>query len=265
MGELKRPPITEAWIAFSFGDGDSTAWEHKNAFRFLETLASEFVGPEFDFVQTDTIQIVSRTTTGIPNEIRGKTEVDRVRIRDQSGRKWLEVGKNDLRFGFTRGEADYPGFTSLRDVAFGFLNRHVDQFGWREIRRVGLHYVDLVEIPAGIDGQLQIEDFFRVHPKLPGSPFDPVEKFSIRLAFRGGDQRDRVSMHLGSELGGRADIENQGLYRFRLEWHSDCQEIDTSDTDAIVLRLNEAHTNLYTCFGACFTPVGWGLFQPTAE
>lgn len=262
MGELKRPPITEAWIGFSFGDGDSTSWDHKVALGFLETLAPEFVEHEFELAQTDTIQIVGRTSTGVPKEIRGQTTVERVRIRDGNGRRWLEVGKNVLRFGFTRREADYPGFTVLRDAAFSFLDRHNGQFGWREIQKVGLHYVDLVEVPVGANGQLRIEDYFRVHPQLPGAPFEPVENFSIRLAFRGGDPRDRVSMHFGS---GGADAPSQDAYRFRLEWHSDCQQIENSDADAIVLRLNAAHTNLYTCFKACFTDAGWALFEPTTE
>ncbi len=265
MGELKRPPITEAWIGFSFGDGDSTSWDHKVALSFLENLVSEFVDPEFEFVQTDTIQIVSRSSTGVPKEIRGQTTVERVRIRDGNGRRWLEVGRNVLRFGFTRREADYPGFTSLRDAAFSFLDRHNDQFGRREVQQAGLHYVDLVEVPVATNGQLRVEDYFRVHPQLPGAPFEPVEKFAIRLAFRGGDPRDRVSMHFGSELGGRSDAPNHEPYRFRLEWHSDCQEIENSGAETIVLRLNEAHTNLFTCFNACFTPAGWTLFEPNVE
>ncbi len=265
MGGLNRPPITEAWIGFSFGDGDSTHWDHKVALGFLEKQVSEFDEPGFELAQTDTIQIVGRTSTGVPKEIRGETVVERVRIRDGSGKKWLEVGKNVLRFGFTRREADYPGFTSLCDEALSFLGRHNEWFGWREIQKAGLHYVDLVEVPAGTNGQLQIEDYFRVHPQLPGAPFEPVEKFAIRLAFRGGDPRDRVSMHFGSELSGGADTPSQEAYRFRLEWHSDCQQIENSESDAIVLRLNEAHANLFTCFKACFTDAGWALFEPTVE
>jgi len=252
---LRSPPIIEAWIGFRFSpNAAKQPWDLPVALPFINHF-----GQTLDHVQvvrTEEITIQERTAQGIPKSISGKQTLDRVQARNPSGTRWLQVADDMLVYNIVEKGSAYPGYDMLCEAALGALTSYVDFFSPSAVKQVAIHYVDLIELPNFSQG-INVPEFFNVFVKVPDG-FSDIERFSTNLIFAPSSDDHRLSIRFRSEP---INPVNKAI-RFRMEWHADCDNIDSLESTVVRSRLDLAHEDIRKHFQLCFTDRTWKLFEP---
>jgi uncharacterized protein (TIGR04255 family) len=269
---LGNPPIVEARLGFSFQSGESSpSWELDAATAFLMQHSDEFVEFKLEQRCRENFRVESRNADDLPDRVHLERMVDRIRIGNGDGTRWLQIGANLISFHLVRGSDGYPGWSALRDNSVRFLAGYSERFCPDRVLTTTIHYVDIVEVPIEDGVALKLEDYFNLGIRDPGPPFDRTNGFGLELSFRSARETNDqvcVSFSLDSpRCDEQVDAEQSGsrAMRFRLEWNLECRGIDSLDREIITRRLNAAHTELYSYFKQCFTERCWQLFDPQDE
>jgi uncharacterized protein (TIGR04255 family) len=259
--DLANPPVIEVAIEFHFDPrSDQEPWTPQEAGSFVELFQAAF--PFIEATQTQEIRIEPRSPSGRPEMISGKLSLDRLRVRNAEGSRWIQIGKDLLVFNWVRQQDSYPGFDQVRTEALAVLDRYVEHFQPVGVRRAALIYLDQVEIRVAPGSKtLQLEDYLRLRPEVPDQEFGPSGAFALQMHFPGKDQREPFTVLFQSvpaEVG-------SGICRFQMHWHCLCEDIRSLDKGVITQRLEAARRRLRDCFKASFTTEGWQkLFQPAS-
>ena len=165
--KYKRPPITEAVIEIQLSDdlpSDVVGKLHtrlKRSYEVSEPIPT--IGVELD--------VVEKATTIEEMEGRYKlTSSDQADILMISPRS---LGCSRL--------PPYPGWESFSGLARQRWRTWKKVTGYRNIARVGVRYINRVDIPLGDDAKLKVEDYVLAYLELPK---DPVTPGLVSFAFR---------------------------------------------------------------------------------
>jgi uncharacterized protein (TIGR04255 family) len=251
---LKKPPIVEMWVEFSFEPNPNRSVEP--ARRFLAEFAGQY--PKAEVAQQDTLQFRHVSPTQLPEVVGREVAISHVRISDEPGTRWIHLTPNHLVCNFLRLGDSYPGFKALSEDAVSKLKRFVEVCQPVRIRHAAVHYVDVIDIPLPPAREILLSDYFTLGLDLPSNPFGNQLSYLLRTAVKPGDGTGVLEIQLQNELRG-GDAPN---LRFRMDWHKLCTYDKEVDPDRIPADLAAAHASVMRCFRAAFTERTWALFEP---
>ena len=256
--KLNNPPVIQTWIGFKFVPGqEKPPWNMDTAAGFLRRFEGQL--PHLEAIIETTFQIQPYSDPRGLRRLRGEDRLDRARARNEDQSHWLQLADDHMVYNQNRAET-YLGFETLRDEAISKMVDYIEFFRPGGLATVELHYVDLIEIPVPPDGKVDLEDYFRLRIEIPAK-FGVVWHFSTQVFIRpeAGDSILEVKFE------SIKPEEGAGTYRFRLDWHFLCINIESWDRESVRGRLDEAHTCLLDYFRSSVTEKTWQLFQPSGE
>ncbi len=143
-----RPPITESVVEFRFADETSFEVIQKRVDKFKRFYPQETHNVEF---------------TGEMSEkgFSGKHEVVGVRLASKDELQILMINKSNFIISQL---APYPGWSVFSSRVARDLDLFTDVFGRKKINRIGVRYINRLDIPLE---SLSVDNYLNVWPALP--------------------------------------------------------------------------------------------------
>lgn len=261
--KLRRPPIIEAWIEFHLEapDNEQTWPDEKDA--FLQEVEPEFALQEA--VLKDQVQLVGRDPSTLrPKEIKGRTELLRVRAFDPERTRCVQAGEGLFVYNLPKRGADYPGFDVLLTQALDYFETYSKCFRPQYVRTAALDYVDLVIIPDEGARRLNLDDYFNLGVRVPSDEGWPLRRIRMEVSIPltpNGPGSDVLTVQFASEPRARESDD----FRFRLHWHAICQDLRTLEREVLEKRLRDLHEAASGLFKDAMTSKLWAMFEPQEE
>jgi len=170
----KKPPITEAVVEFRF----STEISVNDVEKIKDLLSSSYPVPP------QTVQNITFATNEQP-----RVEFDGYRLSTTDATSVVIIGKQVLT---TSRLAPYEGWEDF----IGRAKRNWEVCrkiaGWREVARIGIRYINRIDVPNPKEEPIQIDEYLQFRPVFPD--FDgaqAVDSFAINglLKVAGSDFR----------------------------------------------------------------------------
>ena len=152
--------------------------------------------------------------------------------------------------------APYPGW----EVFFERFSRDWSVWkrtlGYRKISRIGVRYINRIDIPVATAAIIQQEDYLNIYPHLPPA-FDPITAYNVVAQLPVPDIGCVLTLNSSAApsplLGHAAFIVDQDI----------AKEGDPPQNDeAIYALLNQIRVKKNDIFEACITPRARELFKP---
>jgi uncharacterized protein (TIGR04255 family) len=161
-----RAPITEAVIAFEFAD----SIRKESVLKAVDRLKKHYVFADEETVTKITVDAQT-----------GKTNVEQTwaGVRLSSGDR-AEVALCRPSFFVCSRLAPYPTWEKFRDRAQQEWQIWKGAVGLHQIKRIGLRYVNRIDIPAA-EGGLKIEDYLNFAARLPEGPDVPISAYAMQV------------------------------------------------------------------------------------
>jgi uncharacterized protein (TIGR04255 family) len=166
MPNYKRPPVIEAVIEVRFG---GPALDDKVMDTLVKRFSERYPAPP---QKTDNVGFeLAGTVLRLTQENVG------FRILSADGRFTVNLGRNSLG---TSRNAPYAGWDEFMEEArhnWSDWKRVVD---WREVSRIGLRYINRIDVPYSQTGVTKLEEYFGFYvyaPEIPG--FGAMANFAI--------------------------------------------------------------------------------------
>lgn len=254
---FNNPPVVEVGIKFAFEpDLEKQDWSLSVVSSFVDLFEHL---PEKQTFWVDRIDVKKRSPQGIPEEFLGRTNVDRVSVRDKKEQHRLDVGNDFLEYRFRRNNENYPGFKQVEENAFTYLDKYIEHFNPTAVRNMDLFYFDDIRIK---ETSFDTDDYFQLGVKLPGIiQKKPVIDCAISLAVPVGPEDisvHRDNLRLDFRLEPRKREEQ---YSIRMIWQLSCFNVNSLNKDTLKARLSYASEQMDLCFKDCFTKKGLALFD----
>lgn len=163
-----RPPITEAVIEFRFAQPVEQSLVEKAAKRLRGAYVFEDFEKLVDFQlepENERARVVKNRWLGVKLSSADRADVALVRV-------------NIL--GFSR-LAPYLGWNDFAPRARKGLEVWRKVAGPTEIDRIGVRYVNRIDIPVSDDPLIRIEDYLRVFPRFPDEFRAPLSAYTMQL------------------------------------------------------------------------------------
>jgi uncharacterized protein (TIGR04255 family) len=150
--------------------------------------------------------------------------------------------------------APYLGWQQFRDRAAANWKINKDLTGYRKIARIGVRYINRIDIPTAESLTLSTEDYFAFRLEIPQPPFPPLAHHVMQADFREGKMQivvnsARVPSALVNHLSFILDIDI-----------SRREDVPQSD-DGIWAYLDEVRILKNTLFESCITDKTRELFK----
>lgn len=171
MGDkLKNPPLVEALCEFHFDP--ATPWDWTVPGQLYDRIKGEF--PDRAQVQALGLQVQAGEGQA-PPVAQLLTGPDRVQLKKPDGSAMVQVGQNLLVVNQLR---PYDRWETFRALILDVLEKYRAISGFKEIQRIGLRYINRIELPQ--DGEVRLESYLAAVPKLHGALDRPMEGFYQR-------------------------------------------------------------------------------------
>jgi uncharacterized protein (TIGR04255 family) len=260
--ELRKPPVTEAWIEFKFSVSEEhPAWDEVTGKEFIERAYGErFKTKQFIGRQEMTFE----AKEGRPSLREARLVFERVLAANADEDRYVQAGRDQLIYNIVRKQQCWPEYSALRDEALDVYGQYVLFAKPSGLQTLALHYRDVVRIPLPATGSLDLSRFFTVCPDAPSGAFGSVSNWAIDLTLPYACKdatlrlviRDDPPAH-GSEPAGITEA------MFRMDWHAFANRTVGLEPQLVREWLEAAHEELLTAFKAAFTQECWALFEPT--
>lgn len=165
----RRVPITEAVLELRFVSQLSESIIESGARRF-ESRYPEKEKVESAEFQVDTLQKAS--------DFRAKWNWDGLKLssRDRADIVLLYKGL----FGYVR-LAPYNGWETFQAQAKDAWTTWRKSAGAPEIKRIGLRYVNRIDVPTGANTLIKVEDYLNILPRTPESLDQPMSGYTMQV------------------------------------------------------------------------------------
>lgn len=250
---LKKAPIVEAWVEVQFIPNEAKeAWSREVGEAFVQRFEDRFKVQDY--------RVVEEISVGPSGRRELRSYVQRVRAKDESEARWLQVGDDLLVYNIVcEPGKPYVGYDALASERIKILQDYFEEFQPRRIGQISIAYVDMVKLPLHAEQTLRIEDYLRIYVQTPES-FGPLAAFEFRAAF---PETAHLSMFLSCEAEPPTPGEQE--LSVRLEWVAVTDQGAPCDAAAFKLELDKAHGLLKSRFKEAFTEKMWRSFEPAEE
>jgi uncharacterized protein (TIGR04255 family) len=241
----KRPPITEAVIAISFGVAMDS--------RDIEKVDSSFARlyPQHQDTRSLNVELVMPPRPNLtPDTNIRKDEIGHRRSSDDQTQIVI-VWPTSLVFSQL---AQYPGWDEffarfVRDWAI--FKKAV---GYQRISRIGVRYINRIDIP--ITGNLTYyEDFLNIYPRLP-KELGPVFAYGIQAQVPYPEIEGRITLNSASVP---SPLLDHASFIFDQDIYKDSNV--PQNEEGLYSLLNQIHVKKNAIFEACITDRARELFN----
>ena len=180
----KKPPIVEAVCEFQFEEG--SPWDPTIPGRVYEKVRSTF--PILRQGERVTVSVI-----GSPEEFGpqfGTLSLMQFLRKDEKA--LIQVGAHLLSVSVLKSYSSWPRFLSL--IKRGF-NTYRDIATPKGIRRIGLRYINHIEIPGH---DIRLEDYFEFRPHVGRGLNQDFGTFALGIQFPYEESRDLLNLQLAS-------------------------------------------------------------------
>jgi len=227
----RNAPIVEALCEVYFTDSD---WDDTVPGAFYERVRSDFPKKQRREIQEAQITMGPDTASAgvqrLPPWMQFLTKDENLMI--QVAENLVVV--NQL--------LPYRHFENWEKIIYEALNVYVEVAVPESIARVGLRYINRVEIPGKI---ISMEDYFAIYPKLPQSLGNTHGPFLVRVEVPQGEQAHTVLITFGTSNPPHA---TEGKQAFMLDLYDrNAQAIEANEA-ALKREVQIAHDNVVMAF-----------------
>ncbi len=239
----QNPPVVEVIAEFTFeGSELKPPWSEAVGRTFLKRVV-----PDAHALEELAEQRLEFTREG-PSL--GQRVVHKMRARNRTNGRVVQIGSDFVACHILRQNQAYD-FGNLLALVSEVLLAYHEEFQPVRLRRMGLWYVDIIEIPQR---QINLEKYFNVGIKLPGTDVS-VNRFDFRVLINpDADPRKILDLHMQDVKPVEADI-----CKFRFDWHL-VEDLDRQVEAAE--WLGDARRQLETWFELALTQECKELFRP---
>lgn len=231
--QYPNPPLQEAVCEFRFPAG--IAWDVTFPGLFYQHIKDEF--PEHR-----SIRQLSPTSTQEGQQILELTE--RIQFMKHDNSAMLQVTPHI--FSVLHFEP-YPGWDTFKSFILEKANQHQLVRPQEALDRIGLRYINHVEIPFDETGVVELGDYFKFYPEMAEElPDHGPSRMSVMFSFENG--QDLMQVQLNSTSAADPDC-----IAFKLDidyFRNDPEEISIASPDD---WLETAHTHIIEIFESCIT------------
>jgi len=235
MNDYRNPPIVEAVCEFRFSS--DTPWEQDLPDRFYDAFRDHF--PIRESRKGQSLEIKANAT-GIEGH---RVEAIDIQIfLAQDRRMLIQLGPRALSIHCLRPYPSWDVFGPMIRRAYETIDSLTG--GIRGFDRIGLLYVDKIEIPGET---VRLEDYFAFYPHLGERLPQDVENFMVGcdFAYKG---RDICRLKLTLAM-----PEKQNTQAYLLTTDYFLAQKDTVKPDDACAWVEEAHTAVKELFKGCIT------------
>ncbi|MBM4429230.1 MAG: TIGR04255 family protein [Chloroflexi bacterium] len=241
MGRIYRnAPIIEAFVEFQFV---SEQWDWTVPGLMYEKLQKSFPKKRQQNVlevamQAQAAQIAQRVTGGIA----------RMQFVRDDDKALIQVGPDLLAVNYLR---PYPDWPTFRGQILEALSMYREIAAPTGLKRMGLRYINRVEIP---EPRVELEQYFRIFPTIPMT--EDMSAFLMRVEVRFEAVNGLLVMTMGSTPSGHPE---RTLFILDLDFftvHADRLALESASD-----WIEAAHTQIEHAFESCITDKARALFQ----
>lgn len=236
-GKYRNPPVAEAVCAFTFAS--STPWDMTIPGRLYELVRE-------DYPHTEPLT-VAQVTVDLTGQRISQQQQPGVRFLTEDRHGIVQLGPDQLSIHRVN---KYQGWTNFRPQILRMLDLYRQIANPIAATRIGLRYVNHVELPKG---QIEFDDYFNVMPRVPEPIPQSFAAFlaQIQIPYGGNDQQPPES--LLRVLFGTAQPEQSEQLRFILDLDMATVDVAVPPLDTAMDWLDTAHARLDEAFTAAFT------------
>lgn len=240
----KRPPITEAVIAVGIKSPlDETALD-----KIHKRLLEKYPAPVQRVISQFDIEI---TASG--PQVKGSQQAAyKMTSGDAADTVLLFPGQL-----ITSRLAPYEGWESLSDRARSNWEDWKKIVGWRAISRVGVRYVNRIDIPTPTEPSIELDDYLTVSPRMPtDAGLPPMNQFAVNTVAPIGIDGCRLILNVASTPSPLVKTAS-----FVLDIDVAVEHDPPQNEDAIWDLLNRIRGHKNNIFESCLTPRTRALFS----
>jgi uncharacterized protein (TIGR04255 family) len=246
--KYKKPPIVEAVCEFQFEEDSS--WDLAIPGLVYEKVRSTFP------IRRQSQRVTVNISTG-PEEFGPQFgTVTLMQFVRKDERALLQVGSHLLSVNVLKPYPSWPRFQPL--IRRGF-NAYCDVVAPKSIRRIGLRYINHIEVP---DQGIKLEDYFEFRPYVgPNLPQD-FGTFALSIQVPYEKSRDILNLQLASLPRSDASI-NKATVLLSLDYF--LLKPGEVTLEEAFKWVNMAHSHIEDAFEACITEKLRHLFKEVKE
>ncbi len=184
--EYKNPPIEEALCEFRFEP--ESEWNPMLPLSFRESIKSSYPGTPRQKTPIEA-DVHAGSENGGPSFLL-KQEVSRMQFPSEDGKKLVAIGQNVVSAHTLR---PYPSWDVFRPQIKEALESYVKIIGVKGIRRIGLRYINKIEVD--VEGTVSLNEYFAVPPQAPQGFPSRFIKFFTRTEYVYDDEPIRLIMN----------------------------------------------------------------------
>lgn len=244
----RKPPLIEVLADFYFEPDGEAEWDPKRFAQFTEDIKALGYPAEENVRRRG-----AAVPPGVPRRIpRNVNWPWRHRFASEDGNRTAQVGENLL---VINQFPPYYGWRQFREQTLECY--HTYQRSWRSkrISHVGLHYVDVVQVPGE---SFYIDDYFNMYPVIPATVGTPsLRNLAMSCETKGAAEGDVCSIAFHQRSSADPDVNT-----FRFRWDYVSIEGMTAEMTEVESWLDRAHDFLSIAFRSTFTDKCEELFDP---
>lgn len=228
----RNPPVVEALCEIYFAE---SSWDDTVPGAFYERVKSDFPVKRRREIQEAQITMGPDTASAgvqrLPPWMQFLTE---------EGNLMIQVAENLV---VVNQLLPYRHFKSWEKVIYTALNIYNEVALPETISRIGLRYINRIEIPGKI---ISMEDFFTVYPQFPPSLGNTHNTFLVRVEVPQADQGHTVLITFGTSV---PPQQVEGKQAFMLDLYDIAAQLDISPNENELNReIQQAHDNVVMAF-----------------
>jgi len=237
--KYRKPPVTEAVCEFRFAS--TQPWDLTIPGLLFKEISEEFPVLE----QTNVMQIVAglpfSSTAPIPAQVQPS-----VRFLTPERTELIQAAPHMLSIHQLR---PYGGWEHFKTRISRTLEIYVALSKAEELSRVGLRYVDHVELPPG---RYELDDYFRVMPRVPEPIPQIFQTFLTQVQIPYGANLEQPERYLRITFG-TALPEQPEHFAFALDMDMFTPDGAVPSLADVLNWLQTAHEQVEQAFDAAFT------------
>lgn len=243
-----KAPLVEALCEFHFEAG--RPWDLTVPGLFYDKIRNEF--PEKRQQNMVSFEVQAEPQ-GLTHSV-ASGGIARMQFLRPGGEALVQVGPDNLTINHFK---PYPGWPDFKKIIARILAEYREVAHPKGVRRVGLRYINRIEIPST---SVDIDEYIRASPKIP----EPIPQIFATWVQRVEIPYESVNAMLALQSGSlHGPKRPHVVFMLDLDFFTLRPEAITLDTAVDWIEM--AHNEVENTFEACITPQARQLFEEVSQ
>ena len=227
----RNPSVVEALCEVYFAE---SSWDDTVPGAFYERVKSEFPKKQRREVQEAQITMGPDTASAGVHRL-----APWMQFLTEEGNQMIQVAENLV---VVNQLLPYRHFEDWEQIIYRALNIYNEVALPQKVARIGLRYINRVEVPGTI---ISMEDYFTIYPKLPHSLGNTHGTFLVRVEVPQAEQGHSVLITFGASAPSQP---TEGKQTFMLDLYDRVSRSIGSDETELKKEIQIAHENVVVAF-----------------